>query len=76
MWTSLISHVQHRPMLSLVQQGHMFTYLVLTFRELAYQIADQFRVFGRHIGLKDTVIVGGIGEVHNHLGMPPTAPSP
>ena len=32
------------------------------FRELAYQIADQFRVFGRHIGLKDAVIVGGVGE--------------
>ena len=39
----------------------LFTYLVSTFRELAYQIADQFRVFGRHIGLKDAVIVGGIG---------------
>ena len=33
------------------------------FRELAYQIADQFRVFGKHIGLKDTVIVGGIGKL-------------
>ena len=53
----------------------LFTYLVLTFRELVYQIADQFRVFGSHIGLKDAVIVGGIGEVHNHLEMPPTAPS-
>ena len=31
-------------------------------RELAHQIADQFRVFGRHIGLKDAVIVGGVGE--------------
>ena len=48
---------------------------MLTFRELAYQIADQFRVFGRHIGLKDTVIVGGIGELQNHLGMPPPTPS-
>lgn len=33
-------------------------------RELAYQIADQFRVFGKHIGLKDTVVVGGVGESH------------
>lgn len=31
-------------------------------RELAYQIADQFRVFGSHIGLKSEVIVGGMGE--------------
>ena len=35
---------------------------VFSFRELAYQIADQFRVFGRHIGLKDAVIVGGVGQ--------------
>lgn len=33
-------------------------------RELAYQIADQFRVFGKHIGLKDMVIVGGIGRLN------------
>ena len=31
------------------------------YRELAYQIAEQFRVFGSHIGLKDVVVVGGIG---------------
>lgn len=37
-------------------------------RELAYQIADQFRVFGTHIGLKDAVIVGGIGELINKQG--------
>lgn len=30
-------------------------------RELAYQIADQFRVFGNHIGLRDVVVVGGTG---------------
>ena len=40
------------------------------------QIADQFRVFGRHIGLKDAVIVGGIGEVHYHSEIPPLALSP
>lgn len=40
-----------------------FTFKLCIFdRELAYQIADQFRVFGKHIGLKDAVIVGGIGE--------------
>jgi superfamily II DNA/RNA helicase len=31
-------------------------------RELAYQIADQFRVFGKPLGLKDCVITGGMGE--------------
>ena len=35
----------------------------LIHRELAYQIADQFKVFGRHIGLRDAVIVGGVGEL-------------
>ena len=39
------------------------TVTIFSFRELAYQIADQFRVFGRHIGLKDAVIVGGVGEL-------------
>jgi ATP-dependent RNA helicase DDX49/DBP8 len=35
--------------------------LVLTpTRELAYQIADQFRVFGKPLGLKDCVITGGM----------------
>lgn len=32
------------------------------YRELAYQISEQFRVFGKHIAMKDAVIVGGIGE--------------
>jgi len=30
--------------------------------ELAFQIADQFRVFGKPLGLKDCVITGGMGE--------------
>uniref|UniRef100_A0A672UXB0 RNA helicase n=1 Tax=Strigops habroptila TaxID=2489341 RepID=A0A672UXB0_STRHB len=37
--------------------------LVLTpTRELAYQIAEQFRVLGKPLGLKDCVVVGGLGE--------------
>ena len=37
--------------------------LVLTpTRELAFQIADQFRVLGKPIGLRDAVIVGGMGK--------------
>jgi len=40
----------------------IFALVITPTRELAYQIADQFRVFGKHIGLKDAVIVGGIGE--------------
>lgn len=31
-------------------------------RELAYQIAEQFRVLGKGIGLKECVIVGGMGK--------------
>lgn len=40
----------------------MFALIITPTRELAYQIAEQFRVFGNHIGLKDTVVVGGIGK--------------
>lgn len=32
-----------------------------THRELAYQIAEQFRVLGKPLGLKDCIIVGGMG---------------
>ncbi|XP_064390499.1 probable ATP-dependent RNA helicase DDX49 [Halichondria panicea] len=44
--------------------------LVLTpTRELAYQIAEQFRVFGSHIGLKDVVVVGGIDMMKQGLSL-------
>jgi ATP-dependent RNA helicase RhlE len=37
--------------------------LVLTpTRELAAQIAESFRVYGRHLGLKHTVVFGGVGQ--------------
>ncbi|KAG1222754.1 hypothetical protein G6F68_020552 [Rhizopus microsporus] len=37
--------------------------LVLTpTRELAYQIAEQFRVLGKGIGVKECVVVGGMGK--------------
>ncbi len=37
--------------------------LVLTpTRELALQIADSFRAYGRHLGLRSTVIFGGVGQ--------------
>ena len=32
-------------------------------RELAYQISDQFRVFGKQIHLRDETVVGGVGEL-------------
>lgn len=31
-------------------------------RELAYQIAEQFRVLGKPLGLRDCIIVGGMGK--------------
>lgn len=38
--------------------------LVLTpTRELAYQIADQFSLLGKPIGLRHAVIVGGMGKI-------------
>lgn len=36
-------------------------WLLHTPRELAYQIAEQFRVLGKPLGLKDCIIVGGMG---------------
>jgi ATP-dependent RNA helicase RhlE len=46
--------------------------LVLTpTRELAAQIGDSFRTYGRHLGLKQTVVFGGVGQnpqVHALLG--------
>lgn len=30
-------------------------------RELAYQIAEQFRALGKPLGLRDCIIVGGMG---------------
>ncbi|KAE8294013.1 putative ATP-dependent RNA helicase DDX49 [Larimichthys crocea] len=42
--------------------------LVLTpTRELAYQIAEQFRVLGKPLGLKDCIIVGGMDMVSQAL---------
>lgn len=39
--------------------------LVLTpTRELAYQIAEQFRVLGKNIGVKECVVVGGMGKLY------------
>ena len=32
-----------------------------TRRELAFQIAEQFRVLGKGVSLKDEVVVGGLG---------------
>lgn len=36
-------------------------------RELAYQIAEQFRVLGKPLGLRDCIIVGGMGKTTQHL---------
>ncbi|NXW80590.1 DDX49 helicase, partial [Hirundo rustica] len=36
-------------------------------RELAYQIAEQFRVLGKPLGLKDCVVVGGLDMVAQAL---------
>ncbi|XP_025066056.1 probable ATP-dependent RNA helicase DDX49 isoform X2 [Alligator sinensis] len=42
--------------------------LVLTpTRELAYQIAEQFRVLGKPLGLKDCIVVGGMDMVAQAL---------
>lgn len=35
----------------------------MSHRELAYQIAEQFRVLGKPLGLRDCIIVGGMGKI-------------
>lgn len=45
-------HRRPRPLIQLA---------LVTRRELAYQIAEQFRVLGKPLGLKDCIIVGGMG---------------
>lgn len=37
----------------------------LSTRELAYQIAEQFRVLGKPLGLRDCIIVGGMGKTRH-----------
>ncbi|XP_075922923.1 putative ATP-dependent RNA helicase DDX49 isoform X1 [Petromyzon marinus] len=41
----------------------IFCLVLAPTRELAYQIAEQFRVMGKPLGLKDSVIVGGMDSV-------------
>jgi len=44
--------------------------LVLTpTRELALQIGDSFRAYGRHLGLRSLVILGGVGQNPQVAGM-------
>ncbi|XP_054905611.1 probable ATP-dependent RNA helicase DDX49 [Poeciliopsis prolifica] len=44
--------------------------LVLTpTRELAYQIAEQFRVLGKPLGLRDCIVVGGMDMVSQALAL-------
>ncbi len=65
-------HMVSMPWLSLPQGGLLppqcfdRPFSLARSRELAYQIADQFRVFGGHIGLKDAVIVGGMGIIWHY----------
>ena len=47
--------------------GRGILLLCMLCRELAFQIADQFKVFGKHISLKDAVIVGGVGKCKNSM---------
>lgn len=41
--------------------------------ELAFQIAEQFRIFGKPMGLREAVVVGGVGKT---LDPSPSPPSP
>lgn len=45
----------------------IFTLVLTPTRELAYQIADQFQVIGKPIGLRCSVIVGGMGMMEQGI---------
>eukprot|EP00049_Salpingoeca_infusionum_P014058 m.261937 g.261937 ORF g.261937 m.261937 type:complete len:482 (+) comp15584_c1_seq1:267-1712(+) len=45
----------------------VFAVVLTPTRELAYQIADQFRALGKPIGIKDCIIVGGVDETQQQL---------
>ncbi|KAG8126932.1 hypothetical protein E2320_022062 [Naja naja] len=45
----------------------IFSLVLTPTRELAYQIAEQFRVLGKPLGLKDCIIVGGMDMVSQAL---------
>ncbi|XP_068090300.1 probable ATP-dependent RNA helicase DDX49 [Hyperolius riggenbachi] len=45
----------------------IFCLVITPTRELAYQIAEQFRVLGKPLGLKDCIIVGGMNMVAQAL---------
>ncbi|GAB6032294.1 Putative ATP-dependent RNA helicase ddx49 [Chamberlinius hualienensis] len=45
----------------------IFALILTPTRELAVQIADQFRVLGKHINLRDCVVIGGLDMVAQGL---------
>ncbi|EDO43011.1 predicted protein [Nematostella vectensis] len=47
----------------------IFAVVLTPTRELAFQIADQFKVLGRPIGLKEAVIVGGLDMMKQALSL-------
>lgn len=47
-------------------EGNHFA-LTIRFRELAFQIAEQFRVLGRGVNIKETVVVGGLDMMQQAL---------
>eukprot|EP00064_Thunnus_orientalis_P007834 superscaffoldBa00000892_g7856 len=61
--TQGINHLLHHVLQKLSEDPYGIFCLVLTpTRELAYQIAEQFRVLGKPLGLRDCIIVGGMGN--------------
>jgi ATP-dependent RNA helicase RhlE len=54
----ILQHLAQNP-----RQGHHIRVLVLApTRELASQIGDSFRTYGRHTGVKQVTIFGGVGQ--------------
>ena len=47
---------------SFLPKRHIRALIVTPTRELAIQIRESFQAYGRHTGLRSTVVFGGVGQ--------------
>ena len=48
---------------------HVRTLVLAPTRELAMQISDSFQAYGKHLGLRHTVIYGGVSQHHQTMAL-------
>ena len=55
-------HTQCQMLLCYILYLTIVTHLNYFYRELAFQLSEQFLLFGKRIGIRTAVVVGGVGE--------------